>query len=156
MYSSPAVHHDGIHCPWTARGRRLAVAILKSCINNLLSGEIVVLNLKQLPMYSQTTILHRASYKQILHPQVTCLQMACVPVTISHTSASHSSIHHYLCCISCTKQPRELSTSEGFAHPLSYNMILHSDHDSFQNQKSANQNRKENIARYHDHLSTHM
>ena len=36
--------------------------------------------------------------------------MACVPVTISHTSPSHSSTHHSLWCTSCTKWPQELST----------------------------------------------
>ena len=30
---SPAVHHDGIHCSWTSRGRRLAVTFLQQFSN---------------------------------------------------------------------------------------------------------------------------
>ena len=32
-HSSPAVDHDGIHCPRTARGRRLAVVFLQQLSN---------------------------------------------------------------------------------------------------------------------------
>ena len=62
--------------------------------------------------------------------------MACVPVTISHTSPSHSSTHHSLWCTFCTKWPQELSTWQESHLLWVCSSNLHPCHGTCQSQQS--------------------
>ena len=66
-------------------------------------------------------------------------QMACVPVTISRTSPSHSSTHHSLWCTSCTWWTRELSTwQESYLLWVCSSSSLHPCQGTCQSQQAAN------------------
>jgi len=72
-------------------------------------------------------------------------QTACVPVTISHISPSHSSTHHSLWCTSCTKQPQELSTWQESCLLWVCSSSLHPCHGTCQSQQAVH-NKGQQIA----------
>ena len=59
---SPAVHHDGIHCSWTTRGRRLAVTFLQQ-FNNLHHQQKTWANMA----YITCTFIHIYKYINEIH-----------------------------------------------------------------------------------------
>ena len=65
-------------------------------------------------------------------------QMACVPVTISRTSPSHSSTHHSLWCTFCTKWPQELSTWQESYLLWVCSSSPHPSHETCQSRQAAN------------------
>ena len=62
--------------------------------------------------------------------------MACVPVTISRTSPSHSSTHHSVWCTFGTKQPQELSSRGECVLPWCCRHIRQIRHETYRNQRS--------------------
>ena len=114
------------------------ICILWHCMHNHDNVNIIkmTITVHKLAEHHMCVVCMTFPHTQVPHP-LRCLQMACVPVTISRTSPSHSSTHHSLWCTSCTKQPQELSTWQESYLLWVCSSSLHPCHETCQSQQAA-------------------